>query len=142
MMLDVGPVAPASALVWIEWAHKILRQLRNEPVSAVSLPAPMLDHIDVYLDEWERTTVDSGATFRWRVEIDPDELEYLTNAVYSIEIQLSATSWPGEGTPAEGRDFHLVLVRALLHALTLESPPRAAFANQLRSSWYSSAEAE
>lgn len=142
MMLDVGPVAPASALVWIDWAHRILRQLRDEPVSAVSLPVPMLDHIDVYLDEWERTIVDDGTTFRWHAEMEPDELEYLTNAVYSVETQLSALRWPGEGTPAEGRDFYLVLVRALLHALTLESPPRAAFANQLRSSWHSSAEAE
>lgn len=142
-MLDVGPVEPASALVWIEWAHKILGQLRDEPASAVSLPAPMLDHMNVYLDHWARTTLDSGESFRWHAEIEPDALEYLANAVYNVEITLGAMSWPDERAtaPAEGRDFYLVLVRALVHALALESPPRAAFADQLRSSWHTWAEA-
>lgn len=41
----------------------------------------------------------------------------------------------------EGRVFYVVLVRALLHAVEAESPDRAAFVEQLRSSWPSAVEA-
>lgn len=144
MRLDVGTVAPSSAAAWIEWAHGVLGDLRNERASPASLPAQVLDDIGAYLDEWERTTLDGGDTFRWRAEVDPDELEYVTNAFYNLDTRLSAENGRGESGPgpAEGRVFYLVLVRALLHALALASPARAAFVDQLRWSWPSSAEAE
>jgi hypothetical protein len=79
----------------------------------------------------------------WQVDVDPDELEYLVHAIFSLDIELSDEGGQveGPGAPTEGRTFHLVLVRALLHALETESPSRAEFVDQLRSSWPAAAEA-
>lgn len=128
MMLDVGPVAPASARAWIDWAHGISGEL---------------DEVQPYLEQWTPCACTSDTTFRWCADVDPDELEYLVQAFVSLDTGLWAEVQRGEGTdvPDEGRDFHLVLVRALLHALESEGPVRAQFADQLRWSWPSAAEA-
>jgi hypothetical protein len=70
-------------------------------------------------------------------EIDPDELEYLVHAFFCLDALLSDGVQQGERStaPDQARDFYLVLVRSLLHALEMDSPCRAAFVEQLRSSW-------
>ena len=135
MRLDVGPVAPASAVAWIDWADEVFGELRNEPPTRASLPAAVLDEIGGYLEQWMPRTVDEP--FRWHAEIDPDKLEYLVHALFSLDTRLFSGARRGDrpGFPEEGRLFYLVLVRALLHALEEESPARAAFVDQLRSSW-------
>jgi hypothetical protein len=141
--LDVGPVAPASALAWIEWAQETLGELRAEPVRRASLSADMLDEVGHYLEAWTPRNGAVDESLRWRADIDPEELEYLVHAFYTLDAWLSADVQRGRrsGVPGEGRVFYLVLVRALLHALETESPGRAAFVDQLRSSWPSAAAA-
>lgn len=137
MRLDVGPVAPASAVAWIDWADEVLRELRNEPPTRVSLPAAVFDDIGGYLEQWRPRTSSVDKPFRWHAEIDADKLEYLVHALFKLDTRLLAEARGGErpGCPEEGRLFYLVLVRAMLHALEAESPARAAFVDQLRSSW-------
>ena len=141
MRLDIGPVEPASAAAWIDWADEVLGKLRNEPPTRVSLPAAMFDDIGGYLEQWMPRTRTVDKPFRWHAEIDPDELEYLVHGLFKLDARLLAEARRGErlGCPGEGRLFYLVLVRALLHALEVESPARAAFVDQLRSSWPSAA---
>lgn len=141
MRLDVGPVAPASAVAWIDWVDEVLGELRNEPPTTVSLPAAVFDDIGGYLEQWMPRTRIPDKPFRWHAEIDPDKLEYLVHALFNLDTRLLADAQRGErpGSPEEGRLFYLVLVRALLHALEAESPARAAFVDQLRSSWPSAA---
>ncbi|HUR22678.1 MAG TPA: hypothetical protein VMZ73_02280 [Acidimicrobiales bacterium] len=137
MRLDVGPVAPASAVAWMDWAEEVFGELRNEPPTRVSLPAAVFDDIGGYLEQWMPHTRVVDRPFRWQAEIDPDKLEYLVHALFKLDTRLLAEAQRGErpGSPEEGRLFYLVLVRALLHALEVESPTRAAFVDQLRSSW-------
>ena len=137
MRLEVGPVAPASAVAWMDWADEVFGELRNEPPTAVSPPAPMFADIGRYLEQWMPRARILDEPFRWQAEIDPDIVEYLVHALFNLDTQLLAEVRRGErpGPPEEGRLFYLVLVRALLHALEVESPARAAFVDQLRSSW-------
>lgn len=141
MRLDVGPVAPASAAAWIDWAEEVFGELRNEPPTRVSLPAAVFDDIGGLLEQWMPRARIVDEPFRWHVEIDPDRLEYLVHALFNLDTWLLAETQRGErpGSPEEGRLFYLVLVRAMLHALEGESPDRAAFVDQLRSSWPSAA---
>ncbi|MCA1673975.1 MAG: hypothetical protein LC799_17835 [Actinobacteria bacterium] len=106
-------------------------------------PPQVLDDLDAYLDDWGGAAPTNRSAFRWRAEVDADELEYVTNALYNLDIRLSAEVRRGErqAGPAAGLTFHLVLVGALLHALALESGPRAQFVEQLRSSWPTAAQA-
>ncbi len=87
----------------------------------------MLADVDDYLHEWDFRTSDDKP-FHWHVEVDADELEFVTTALFHLDPHLPSV-------PPEGRVFHLVLVQALLHALELDSPTRAAFADQMRWSW-------
>lgn len=137
MRIDVGPVAPSSAAAWIDWADEVFEELRNEPPTRVSLPAAVFDDLGGYLEQWMPRARIVDRPFRWRAEIDPDKLEYLVHALFNLDTRLLAEAQRGErpSSPEEGRLFYLVLVRALLHALEVESPGRAAFVDQLRSSW-------
>ena len=140
--LDVGPVAPASAVAWMEWAEQTFAELRNGPRSKIVCSAEALDGIEGYFKQWMPRARILDEAFRWHTEIDPDELEYLLCALVSLDARLSGDARRGQRRPAydEGRLFFLVLVRALLHALETESPGRAAFADQLRAAWPSAAE--
>ena len=130
----VGPVAPTSAEAWIGWAREMIGALRRHPETAVKLPAEVLDDVAAYVESWAGANR-RGDVFQWQVDVDPDELEYLTNALYNLDLRLA-----DEAAPAEARAFHLVLVQALLFALARESPSRAAFVEQLRPSWPVAAE--
>ena len=137
MRLDVGPVEPASAAAWIQWADETLAALRQRSgTGAASLPAEVLDELRRYVEQWKPKARSMHRNFRWHGEIEPDELEHLVHAFFTLDAQLSH-ELQGErsAAPDRGRDFYLVLVRALLHALEMDSPSRAAFADQLRSSW-------
>ncbi len=143
MIVDVGPVAPASAVAWMAWADATFGELRKRhPGSTVSLIGG-LDDIEHYFRHWLPRTCILNEAFRWHAEVDPDELEYLFHALFNLDARLVAEVHRGErqDVPDEGRMFYLVLVRALLHALETESPGRAAFVDQLRSSWPVAAEA-
>ena len=84
-----------------------------------------------------------GGTFRWRADVDPDELEYLIHGLLRLDAELAVEDNDGGQfpPPGEAREFYLVLVRDLLHALGMEGPGRAAYVDQLRCCWPSAAEA-
>ena len=142
MKVCVGPVAPTSAEAWIGWARGVLCELRQQPAAAATLPAQVLDDVASYVEAWAGAS--SGTDiFRWQVDVDPDELEYLTNALYNLDVRMAdeARRCPERAAPAEAGAFHLILVQALLFALAQESPSRAAFVDQLRPSWPVAADA-
>ena len=137
MRLDVGPVAPASAVAWMTWADKAFTGLNAQPPSWMS-PRSTGVSVDVgsYLRRWMPCTGDLPESVRWQAEVDPDEIEYLVHALFSLDTRLSDEARREiSGAPSEGCNFYLVLVAALLHALETQSPSRAAFVTQLRSSW-------
>jgi len=136
MKVCVGPVAPTSAEAWIRWAREMIADLRGQSESAVKLPADVLDDVAAYVECWARKSR-SGGVFRWQVDVEPDELEYLTNALYNLDVRLAdeARRAPERAAPAEARAFHHMLVQALLFALAQAGPSRAAFVDQLRPSW-------
>ncbi len=134
--VSVGPVAPNSAAAWIGWARQVIGELRGDPAAAVKLSPQVLDDVAAYVESWAGVNCDSEV-FEWQVDVDPDELEYLTNALYNLDRRLAdrAGRGPQRSAPAEARAFHLMLVQALLFALAQESPSRAAFVEQLRPCW-------
>ena len=132
----VGPVPPTSAEAWIRWAREMIGDLRRQPESVVKLPPEVLDDVAAYVESWAAAN-HHGDVFRWQVDVETDELEYLTNALYNLDVRLAdeARRDAERAEPAEARAFHLMLVQALLFALAQESPTRAAFVEQLRPSW-------
>lgn len=142
MRVDVGPVARASAVAWISWADEVCRDLRNDPSTGFSCP-PLLFGPGGYLAQWKSSHRTAEGTFRWHVDVDPDELEYLVHGLLRLDAQLAVEVEDGRQSPApdEGREFYLVLVRDLLYALEMEGIGRAAFVDQLRCCWLSAAEA-
>lgn len=140
--LEVGPVEPASAAAWLQWADETCGGLRPQSPAQARLPAEVVQDVRRYLEQWKTRAQSSESTFRWHGEIDPDELEYLVHALFNLDVQTSQQQ-RGERSvaPEQGRDFHLVLVRAMLHALEMDSPGRAAFVEQLRSAWPTAVEA-
>ena len=128
-------MSPTGAEAWIQWARTTIRELRAQPGST-TLADQVLDDLAVYLDAWAGVDC-AGDISRWQVDVYVDELEYLTNALYNLDLHLAdqARQAPHRAAPAEARAFHLMLVQALLFALAQESPSRAAFVEQLRPSW-------
>ncbi len=143
MRLHVGPVSRTSALRWVEWAETVLGECPDGLAGAGDLPDGGPPEFDRYLQDWRRMACDGSAAFQWQAEVDPDALAYFTHALYNLDRRLSAQVERGEreAGPTEAHAFNLILVRALLDALAHESPCRAAFAEELRSSWPSAVEA-
>ena len=136
----MGPVPPASAVAWMKWADEALAGLSSRPVPGRS--ASVFVDAASYLRRWMPCTDSLPRTLRWQADVDPDELEYLVHAFFHLDTQLPKKVGTGvPDAPQEGRTFYLVLVRAILHALETQSPGRAAFVAQLRSSWPVAAEA-
>ena len=139
----MGPVAPAGAVAWMEWADEALEGLSTGPASERSPSSSVFVDAASYLQRWLPCAGSLPRTLRWQADVDPDELEYLLHAFFNLDMQLSKEAGAGvPEAPTEGRTFYLVLVRALLHALETQSPGRAAFVAQLRSSWPVAAEAD
>jgi len=132
MKVSVGPVAPTSAEAWISWARDMICEMRTRPRSTDKLPAQVLDDVGRYVDSWAGRAR-HAEVFQWQDDVEVDELEYLTNALYNLDDEASGT--PERAAPAEGRAFHVVLVQALLFALAQAGPSRAAFVEQLRPAW-------
>lgn len=146
MRLEVGPVAKASAVAWMKWAHSIAGERgRARASGARPSPGALLDAVH-YLERRMPRTDTIDKTIRWEAEVDPDALEYIVHAFVNLDAQLLAQARTPRGErasapPPEGRTYYLVLVAALLHALETESACRAAFVDQLRWSWPSAAAA-
>jgi hypothetical protein len=140
--VDVGPVARGSAVAWIAWADEVCGELRDDPSRGFAC-SPALSDTSGYLQQWKRSDLSAYGPFRWHAEVDPDQLEYLIYGLLRLDAQLAVEVEDGRRPPApsEGREFHQVLMRDLLHALAMEGTGRAAFVDQLRCCWPGAAEA-
>lgn len=137
----MGPVSPAGAVAWMEWADEALEGLSRRPASRPFPSSSVFVDAASYLQRWMPCNGSLPRTMRWQADVDPDELEYLLHAFFNLDTQLSKEVGAGvPDAPQEGRTFYLVLVGALLHALETQSAGRAAFVAQLRSSWPVAAE--
>lgn len=142
MKVCVGPVPPTSAEAWTRWAREMIADLQGQPESLIKLPTHVLDDVAAYVECWADQSRCSDDV-RWHIDVEPDELEYLTNALYNLDVRLAdeARRAPERAAPAEARAFHHMLVQSLLFALAQDGPSRAAFVDQLRPSWPVAAEA-
>lgn len=136
MNVRVGPVTPTSAEAWIAWVRPMVGELRREATAIGTLPVDVLDDVDAYVDLWDDATR-KGDVFRWQGDLHPDELEYLTHALYKLDVRLAAeaSTCPEKAAPAEASAFQAILVQSLLFTLAQDGPGRAAFVEQLRPCW-------
>jgi hypothetical protein len=79
--VTVGPVEPVSAHAWIGWAREMLGALRREPEPTLTLPTQVVEDVGSYVDSWAGAAHNGSESFRWNVDVEPDELEYLTNCL-------------------------------------------------------------
>jgi hypothetical protein len=132
--IEVGPASSTSAQAWITYATDTLVLLRALP--GPQLPSRALDDFAALLDEW-RPIAEHAEPFRWSTEETPERAEYLLNALYvaGTLIEREATAGRARLRPATADEFHVVLVREVLHVLERESAADAHFVQQMRNLW-------
>ena len=143
MRVELGPIAPVNAVAWLTWVRDALDEPDPASDRGDDHADDVLAHVRGYLEQCRSRNVAADETLRLNMDIEPDELEYLVHAFHTLDARLLSDLRGDDGqcVPDEGRRFHVVLVRDLLRALEGVDPSRAAFADQLRSSWPSGAEA-
>jgi hypothetical protein len=137
VLVEVGPVASASAIAWVGYARAVLSGfgLRGANVED-DVGAEVVQAFRVYLAEWEATAA-SSSEFKWSADVDPESVQYLVHAFYRVAQRL-ADAAEQRGTrlmPPEAEAFNISLVTGLLDSLEAEGEPMAAFAEELRGFW-------
>jgi hypothetical protein len=137
VLVEIGPVASASAIAWVAYARAVLTGfgLRGAKVEA-DLGAEVVQAFRGYLEEWEAAAA-SSREFKWSADVDPEAVQYLVHAFYRV-VQRLADAAEQRGTrlmPPEAEAFNTSLVTGLLDSLEAEGEPVAAFAEELRGFW-------
>lgn len=134
--MDVGPVASASVLAWVDYAEAVLAQDGFGSSAEDDLPADAAGSLLGYVAEWQAAAT-QDAVFHWQADVPSDVAEYLVLAFYRI-VQRLADAAEVRGaplSPPEGQTFYVMLVHGLLDALAGEGPSAAEFSDHLRSFW-------
>jgi hypothetical protein len=134
MHVELGPLPSSSASAWVRYAREVLVTPRAH--DAETLPDGVREGFERYLNEWDKAA-SAGPSFRWATDVDPELVEYLVHAFYRVAVRLSeeAERRGGKLAPPEGDLFYETLVRALLDAMSRETPAAAEFADHLRAFW-------
>jgi hypothetical protein len=137
----IGPVPASSATAWITFARTVLTGSgRRDQRVDVALGEDVATAFHQYLDEWEdlaASAARSGGDFKWAIEIDVEQVEYLVHAFYRIAEQMAAAAEARGRTimPPEAAEFYASLVTGLLDGLDEEGQSASVFATELRRFW-------
>ena len=137
MRVQVGPLPSGGVGIWIAYARTVVAQMITHPeLGDVALEPDVVEAFDRYLDEWEDVAAEQS-TFLWVTEVEPERVEFLGRAFFSIAASLARAAerrgYPI--SPPEGDEFYQALVKAFLDALAHEGRSRLEFSEQLRDEW-------
>ena len=134
MKIEIGPVAHASALAWLDYATEAIADLRR--VAPKSLTPSAIDGFESLIAAWRIAAVQPGP-FHWATDEPPERVEFLMKAMYQagLEIEDGIQHHGMRLRPAAADEFHIVLVRQVLDTLRLESRSNAEFVDSLRNDW-------
>jgi hypothetical protein len=137
MRVQIGPVDAGSVTMWVAYARTVLAQALSRPAEhRITVPPETIEGFERFLDQWQEVA-ERDTTFVWVAEVDPDEVEFLTHAWFSIAGALAAEA-DKRGfplSPAEGDEFYQALIAGVLDALASEDRSRQEFSEQLRDEW-------
>ena len=123
--------------MWIAYARTVIgQQLAHPGHMGVTLSDEIAEMFESYLDEWE-AVAESSPEFLWVTEVDPERVEFLGRAFFTIADGLARAA-EDRGypiSPPEGDEFYQALVTGFLSALADEGRSRAEFSEQLRDDW-------
>lgn len=132
MLVTLGPVAAASARVWIRDARRLLDDVPVEHV----LSADVAGTFATYLDTWADVAANEDE-FRWEGDISAEQAEYLMHAFFRLAQHLADTldERGYRYMSPEGDAFYQCLVTSVVDALEHESASSSEFSAHLRSFW-------
>ena len=136
MEVVVGPVQASSVRAFVSYARGVLAGAEG-PGAAV--PSDAARDYDEYLVQWEELAA-SGGEVTWVSETDPEVMEYLVYAFYRLAKDLLDESDQPRLIPDDAVAFYVLLVGAVLDALTEQGGSQAEFAAHLREFWPSEME--
>lgn len=134
--VQVGPVAAAAALEWIDNTARIVDAVRADPdVADVDIAPEVFDRFTHYLDTW-RAVAQANDEFVWSAEAAPSEVADLLEAWASIDrLDEAALAQIGmQWSTGQGREFFTILTAGVLGALE-KHEATVALADRLRPQW-------
>lgn len=134
MKIEIGPVARASALAWLDYAADAVVDLRR--VAPTALTRSAIDGFESLIATWRVAAAQRGP-FHWQTDESPERVEFLMKALYQagLEIESGIEHHGMRLRPATADEFHIVLVRQVLDTLALEGRSNAEFVDSLRNDW-------
>ena len=135
MKIEIGPVARASALAWLDYASVAIADLRR--VAPKTLTPSAIDGFESLIATWRIAAARPGP-FHWQTDESPERVEFLMKALYQagLEIENGIEHHGMRLRPATADEFHIVLVRQVLDTLRLEGRSNAEFVERLRNDWH------
>lgn len=137
MLVRLGPLDSAGALLWIAYARTVLAELvthRGRP--EVDIDLLVIERFESYLDQWEEVAV-SSSRFDWTAEVDPDDALALASTWFDLAQRLAVEAdvrgFPL--SPPEGEAFYQALVTAFLESLLADADADPELAAKLRRLW-------
>lgn len=137
MRVQVGPLPSGGVGMWIAYARTVIAQVLAHPNQlGTALSPDVVEAFEQYLDQWDDVAA-RGPEFLWTTEIEPERVEFLGRAFFTIADGLARAAqergYPI--SPPEGEGFYQALVKAFLDALAQEGRSRLEFSEQLRDEW-------
>ena len=135
MKIEIGPVARASALAWLDYGTEAIADLRR--VAPKTLTPSAIDGFESLIAQWRIAAAQSGP-FHWQTNESPERVEFLMKALYQagLEIEEGIEHHGMRLRPPTADEFHIVLVRQVLDTLRLEGRSNAEFVDSLRNDWH------
>jgi hypothetical protein len=137
MRVQIGPVPSGSVTMWVAYARTVLAEAITRPRKhAVRISPEAIEGFESFLDQWD-DHARTDEEFLWVAEVNPEQVEYLAHAWFTIAAALAeeadARGFPL--APSEGEAFYQALVTAVLDALAHEGRSLLEFSEQLRTDW-------
>ncbi len=135
MKIEIGPVARASALAWLDYGTDAIADLRR--VAPKTMTPSAIDGFESLIAQWRIAAAPPGP-FHWQTDESPERVEFLMKALYQagLEIEDGIQHHGMRLRPATADEFHMVLVRQVLDTLRLEGRSNAEFVDSLRNDWH------
>ncbi len=132
--IEIGPVARASALAWLDYGTDAIADLRR--VAPKTLSPSAIDGFESLIAAW-RVAAERPGPFHWETDEAPERVEFLMKALYQagLEIEDGTAHRDMKLRPAAADEFHIVLVRQVLSTLAQEGRSNAEFVESLRNDW-------